>query len=362
VEQKPNRWRWGVKRWILLAVIIGNVIASKYYAPVLPHIQMAAEKLPSGLAVVPLAAGLLILILTLIHRAWEGLLMVGWMVVLAALPNVISGFEWTNTLTALVISLTILTLIGLSVRRATRSGSLVPQGFSGAIEAILEVLYNMTESTAGKWAKSIFPFFATIFLLVLISNWMELVPGVDSIGLFEQPVAGSEGHMVKDLLPGVQTLVKGDVEEGDTYLLTPFVRTLTTDLNFTLALALIAVTMTQVIGVRARGAGYFTKFWNTKSFFSKPFFGLLDWIVGILETISEFSKVLSFTFRLFGNLFAGSVLLFVIGYLVPYFAQSGVVLLEFFVGAIQAVVFGMLTMVFMSQATQGHGDHEEKHA
>ena len=80
------------------------------------------------------------------------------------------------------------------------------------------------------------------------------------------------------------------------------------------------------------------------------------------ELVSEFSKVLSFTFRLFGNIFAGSVLLFVIGALVPVFAQSGVLMLEFFVGVIQAVVFGLLTMTFMSQATVGHGSHEEDHA
>jgi F-type H+-transporting ATPase subunit a len=361
VEQKPKKWRWGFKRWILLAVIIGNVIASQYYAPVLPHIQMAAEKLPSGMAVVPLAAGVFILILTLLNRAWEGLLVVGWMGVLAALPTLASGFEWTNTLTALVISMTILTLIGLSVRRATRSGDLVPRGFAGAVEAILEVIYNLTESTAGKWAKTIFPFFATITLLVLVSNWTELLPGVDSIGLLEHPKAGVHGNAVEELLPGVETVVKGEVEEGESFILTPFVRVLSTDLNFTVALALIAVTMTQVIGVRAQGAGYFTKFWNTKAVFSKPFFGVLDWVVGILETISEISKVLSFSFRLFGNIFAGSVLLFVIGFIVPYFAQSGFLMLEFFVGAIQAIVFGMLAMVFMSQATQGHGGHKQEH-
>jgi F-type H+-transporting ATPase subunit a len=361
VEQKPKKWRWGFKRWILLAVIIGNVIASKYYAPVLPHIQMAAEKLPGGLAIVPLIAGIFILILTLLNRAWEGLLVCGWMGVLAALPTFLDGFTWTNTLTALVISMTILTLIGLSVRRATRSGDMVPRGFSGAVEALLEVIYNLTESTAGKWAKNIFPFFATITLLVLVSNWTELIPGVDSIGILEHPKEGAHGYAVKEVLPGIATIVKGDAHEGDTYLLTPYVRVLSTDLNFTVALALIAVTMTQVIGVKAQGVGYFTKFWNTRTVFSKPFFGVLDLVVGILETISEFSKILSFSFRLFGNIFAGSVLLFVIGYIVPYFAQSGFLLLEFFVGAIQAIVFGMLAMVFMSLATQGHGAHEDEH-
>jgi F-type H+-transporting ATPase subunit a len=118
--------------------------------------------------------------------------------------------------------------------------------------------------------------------------------------------------------------------------------------------------MTQVIGIGALGRSYFVKFFNAGGIFSKPVFGVIDFLVGLLEIVSEISKVLSFSFRLFGNIFAGSVLLFVIGYLVPVFAQSGVLLLEFFVGLIQALVFGMLTMVFMSQATQGHGEHGEE--
>jgi len=88
---------------------------------------------------------------------------------------------------------------------------------------------------------------------------------------------------------------------------------------------------------------------------------VIDFAVGLLELISEFAKILSFSFRLFGNIFAGSVLLFVIGTLVPVFAQSGFLMLEFFVGLIQAVVFGMLTMVFMSQATESHHGEEGAH-
>ena len=81
-----------------------------------------------------------------------------------------------------------------------------------------------------------------------------------------------------------------------------------------------------------------------------------------LKLVSELSKILSFAFRLFGNLFAGAVLIFVMGSLVPVFAPAMFYMLEFFVGLIQAIVFGMLTMTFMAQATQGHGDHEEAHA
>jgi F-type H+-transporting ATPase subunit a len=224
----------------------------------------------------------------------------------------------------------------------------------------LELIYNLTESTAGKWTRQIFPYFATITLLVLVVNWMELIPGVDSIGILEH---SDHGYPVEQVLPGVATIVGEEVEEGG-YALIPYVRVLSTDLNFTVALALISVFMTQVFGVRALGGSYFSKFINVGGLFKRPIFGVIDFGVGILELISEISKILSFSFRLFGNIFAGSVLLFVIGSLVPVFAQSMFLMLEFFVGLIQAVVFGMLTMVFMSQATAGHGDHEghEAHA
>jgi F-type H+-transporting ATPase subunit a len=234
---------------------------------------------------------------------------------------------------------------------------MVPRGFSGAVEALLEVIHNLTESTAGRWTRTIFPFFATITLLVLISNWTELIPGVDSIGLIEKAKAGEPGYAISQSFLGTTlTPAKGE------YVLLPFVRTLSTDLNFTVALALISIVMTQVIGLRTLGGKYLFKFWNVGGFFKRPIFGVIDFGVGILELVSEFSKILSFSFRLFGNIFAGSVLLFVIGSLVPVFAQSIFLMLEFFVGAIQALIFGMLTMVFMSQATQGHGDHEEEHA
>lgn len=335
-------------RYIVLACIVfGALAAYGLYYPALPHIQLPAEAYPGD--------------------------------PLFTLP-VIGEFYWTNTLTATVLADIILIIIALVVRRAVKSGELVPKGFSGAIEAILEGVHNLTESTAGKWTKTIFPFFATITLLVLVVNWMELIPGVDSIG-FIVP-AEHEGYPIEEVLPGVVTVLsdrdaakridagehlegyvaEGDHAEGAGYGLLPFVRVASTDLNFTVALALISVVMTQVFGFRSLGLSYAVKFVNVKGIISNPGFGIIDFFVGLLELISEISKILSFSFRLFGNIFAGSVLLFVIGTLVPVLAQSAFLMLEFFVGIIQAVVFGMLTMVFMSQAVTGHGDHEEEHA
>lgn len=313
------KWRWGVHRWFVLLFIVLGVFAARAFPPVLPHVALPAERLSAQ----PLFTA-----------------------------PVIGPFYWTNTLTAMVIADIIILIIALVVRRAALSGQMVPTGFFGAMEAFFEAIFNLTESTAGKWAKTIFPYFATITLYVLLVNWMELLPGVDSVGIIEH--AEESGHAVSQLTPGIATIVK---QEGE-FSLVAFVRVLSTDLNFTIGLALFSVFMTQIVGLRTQGLGYFTKFINVKGVFSRPVFGVIDFGVGLLELVSEFSKILSFGFRLFGNLFAGSVLLFVIGSLIPVFAQSGVLMLEFFVGLIQALIFGMLTMVFMYQATQGH---EEAH-
>lgn len=345
MKKKTNRIFGIPNRYYVLLFIILGFIAARFYPPILPHIQLPPE---------------------------------------AYNPEnpLFGNFYWTNTLTAMVIADVIIFLIAITVRRVVKKvekdGTLIPMGITGAIEALLEVIYNLTESTAGKWAKKIFPWFATITLLVLVVNWMELIPGVDSIGLLHHAKPG-EGYNIEELRPSIFTLVNpacAKTAEGLTatetgnenaeglgtcFELVPFVRVLSTDLNFTVALALIAVFMVQVFGVRALGVSYFEKFFNVRGIFKRPVFGIIDFGVGLLELISEISKILSFSFRLFGNIFAGSVLLFVIGTLVPVLAQSVFLMLEFFVGLIQAVVFGMLTMVFMAQATAGHGQHADEH-
>jgi F-type H+-transporting ATPase subunit a len=322
-EEKKPRWRWGVNRWIVLLLIILGIFGARAYSPIQPHVQLPAEELTSP-----------------IHVGFLG------------------DISLTNTMVAMFIVDIIVILIALSVRNAVKKAKKehhrMPRGLAGAIETLFEYLYNMTQSTAGKWAKTIFPYFASITLVVLIANWMELIPGVDSIGLLHH---STTGHSIQELVPGIFTTVKGETG-GEGFTLVPFVRTLSTDLNFTVALALVSVIMTQVIGIRAQGMKYFRKFWNTKGLFSKPMFGLIDWLVGILEIVSEFSKLLSFSFRLFGNIFAGSVMLFVIGALVPVVAQAGILGLEFFIGLIQALVFGLLTMIFMAMATQSHEAEE----
>jgi F-type H+-transporting ATPase subunit a len=329
-QETKKRRRFGFHRWLIVLLIILNVIVVGYVSPILPHIQVPAE----------------------------------------TVTHLFGNFYLTNTMIAALIGDFILILLAICVYRASRRREQIFTGIPAVIELVLEAIYNLVESTAGKRARRIFPWVATIILVVLVANWLELIPGVDSIGLLHEVEAGQEGYPVKEILPGLLTIVEkngADVSQGKLYGLIPFVRAASTDLNFTAALAVVSVLMTQLIGVQALGPGYFTKFLNFRGaarMWVKENVGvfdvimpILDIFVGLLELVTEFAKVLSFSFRLFGNLFAGSVLLFVLGSLVPVFVQSGVVLFEFFVGVIQALVFGMLTMVFMTMAAHGHEGH-----
>jgi len=319
--EKTRKWRWGVNRWIVLLFILLSIVAVNMIYPVQPHIQVAPERIVE-----------------------EPLFNLG--------P--LGDFYLVNSLPSLLVVDLILIGLAFAVRQSLRKGDLVPHGISGAMEMVVEMLYNLTESSAGKWAKKIFPWFATILLVVLVANLMELLPGMETIGLLRQ---SDHGHAV-ETVAGMLTITNAEVHEGAGYTLVPFFRTLSTDLNFTLALALISVFMTQVIGVQAQGIRYFSKFLNFTTMFSKPAFGFMDFIVGILELISELAKILSFTFRLFGVMFSGFVLVALVGSMVPIFAPAMIYMFEAFMAVIQAFVFGMLTMVFMAMATQGHGSEE----
>lgn len=295
----------------------------------------------------------------------------------------------TNTMIAMFLVDAVLLVWAFGAWRRTRAGGqVVPGGMYNVLEAIIEFLYNTAESTAGKWARRILPVIATIFLMVLIGNWMELIPGVDSIGVLEPAHAGVQGYAPKHLFGPLYTVdgtapqpmdaaqaegehAAAEGEHGlcESCFVTPFVRALATDLNFPAALAVTSVVLTQVFGVWALGGNYFKKFWNTDTMFTVPMFGVIDFAVGLLELVSELSKILSFTFRLFGNIFAGQLLIFVLASLVTVIVPSALFMLELFVGAIQAYVFAMLTLVFMGQAVTshhgaGHGEHptEAAHA
>jgi F-type H+-transporting ATPase subunit a len=328
LEQVQHRRPW--RRWIVLVLIIAGFILGGIFVPIQPEIAVAPEKLIEEPIV-------------------ENFLGLGPLYLVNTLPTLFV------TIFFVIIPLAWATRNSLKKSAAT---DLVPRGVGNLMEAILEILYNLTEGSAGaKWARAIFPWFATILIYVLFANLLKLIPGFESIGVLHP--AHGEGHAISQ----AGLLLTAKVEEGG-YILAPFFRGISVDLNFTAALALIAVVMIQVIGFRAQGAGYLSKFFNTRRMFQVPFFGAMDFLVGLLELISELSKILSFAFRLFGNMFAGIVLVAIVAGLLGRFSilPAMVMMFELFVGVIQAFVFGMLTMVFMAQATQGHGEeHAESH-
>lgn len=320
------RWRWGINRWIVLGLMVLTVIAVNVVAvPVQPTISVAAEKIIEA--------------------------------PLFTLP-VLGPIYLTDSLTTTVLVDLVILGIAFAVRQATRKGGLVPTGFSGAVEAGVEMMYNLTESTAGKYAKKIFPWFASILIFVLVANLIKLLPGFESIG-FLYPAGAGGGNAIQAIGSGWFNLLPAKVAGDQAFVLHPFFRGLSTDLNFTLALAITAVVMIQVVGVQTQGVRYFSKFLNFTTMFKKPIFGFIDFIVGLLETISELAKILSFAFRLFGNMFAGFVLIALVSAMLPVFMPAMIFMFEFFIGAIQAFVFGMLTLVFMTQATHGHGEESQ---
>ncbi|MDO8557812.1 MAG: F0F1 ATP synthase subunit A [bacterium] len=223
----------------------------------------------------------------------------------------ISNSFFTTILVSLLIVLASIflsrTLTGVFGRgRLQRLGEIIYEPIWKFIRTVLE---------NDKAAEFVFPYIATFFVFILISNFVEILPGF--LGSF-----------------GIRH------EHGE---LIPLLRSPSTDLNVTLALALVSVGITQLIAVRFLGfKKYISKFINFRS----P----LKAFLGFFEAVGEISKVLSFSFRLFGNMFAGSVLLIVIGFLVPYIIPLPFMFLELFVGLVQALIFSMLTLMFIKAA------------
>ena len=281
-------------------------------------------------------------------------------VVLAAEPIFhIGDFTVTNALlTTWIVMIILIVLAFLATRRYpkdlkdAKNADLVPSGLGNFLEMVIEGLYGFAESVAGKWVSKFFPIIMTIFLLIVLSNWVGLLPGVGTIGFFEHPEDG-HGYVADGV---VMTAEEAHGNEG--VILVPFFRPPATDLNFTLALALVAVVLAQYFGFKAQKLGYLKKFFDFSGFKQGAFMGVIQVFVGLLELVSEFARIISFSFRLFGNIFAGEVLLLVLAFLIPYIISLPFYGLEAFVGFIQGFVFFMLALVFFTLATQGHGEEE----
>ena len=459
----------GKRRFVALAMFLAGVFVALRVPPAIPYIQLPGENFPTGYDI-PL-----------------------------------TDIRITNTFVGSVIVWIVLLLFTVYVsRRRPKTGNEVPPGgFYNMFEMLFEGLMGFVGGIAGgRHFRLIFNVFMTIFLVVLLANWMELVPGVDTIGFIHPHVKekyDAEADKVKlvttdgfeiyqgflgfsyvnaqcdwispadeaaadaaamaaaesaraDVLYAAKKAAAFDYyneshgddaahsddaadDHGDDHaeaaadpdasgagdaayaesldgrraekqarldrgcytgvnmnaledgydaaaeaadrpeielhpdptsdaakvvpwVVLPFVRVPSTDLNMTLTLAIIAFAMIQFIGFKALGIGYLTKFFNLGTLFKSPLGGI-DVAVGLLELIGDFAKILSFSFRLLGNIFAGSILLFVMSFLVPILPWPFFIL-EFFVGVIQALVFALLTAIFMNLATISH-HHDDEH-
>jgi len=255
-----------------------------------------------------------------------------------------SGFPITNSL---IMTIVVDILLLLTIVFGVRNMQLVPRGFQNFVEFMVEGFYNFAQSVDRKNVAKFFPLCASIFFFVLYSNYFALVPGVGSIGVCRvEPAAEGAVH-----IPPSTTFsgLLGYCPDGK---VVPYLRAPSSDLNVTLAWALAAVFMIELFGFQALGLNYLTKFFNFRE-------GAMGFFVGILELVSEFVRIIAFSFRLFGNIFAGEVVLGVMAYLFAYLLPLPFYGLELFVAFMQAFIFSVLTLVFMSLATIAHGGHDE---
>jgi F-type H+-transporting ATPase subunit a len=367
---------------VILLIVFGSIIA--FTKPVLPYIQLPGEVYPGT-------------------QYWP------------VIGTVFGGL--TNTFMASVVAYILMLLLMFGLRARSRTSEEIPSGFYNFFEMIIEGAHGFAENIAGSKVRVLFPYFMTIILIILLTNWTALIPGWDSIGLWEykphflaekdakeleaqnaeagielsheeieefihhqtefydaanvgdlrvQPwllSASANANPDAPIIEGDHVKMGYNPEAAD-WTIVPFLRPGATDLNYTLAFALIAMFMVQYYGIKYLGGrDYFSKFFP---FIAKGYgasvgknpIKAIDPVVGILELVSEISKIISFAFRLLGNIFAGMVLLFVMAFLLP---AANIVFfgLELFVGLIQALVFGLLTLIFMTSATVSH--HGDEH-
>lgn len=367
------------------------------------------------------------------------------------------SFRWTNTLTATVTASIFVLLFAFFAWRSSNGWKReVPSRFQSWVELLGGFIYDFSKGMAGARARWVFPLVATIFVFLLATNWMKLLPGIESVGVMHCAEEGLSGYPAVRAGGAFQLYVDRPLYAGETathesyeacksffhhgdvhapeqaalteaadrlfdeeaelratleeegvdaaaidaevnalrlevtesvyhdatlalsaeqlregafpyiFIVTPFYRGASTDLNLTIGLALISVFAIQFFGVKAQGLNYFQKFINLNALGNagkKPL-GVIDFGVGLIEIISEIGKIISLAFRLFGNMFAGGILLIVMSFLVAAIVPMVFYGLEVIITTIQALVFAVLTLVFVSQAMEGHhGDeeHTEEH-
>ena len=204
---------------------------------------------------------------------------------------------------------------------ALRNLKKVPNFFQNSVEFVIDGFYSLTFGISPKQASKIFPYFMSFFIFIIVANLTGLLPGFGTIGFFK----GKE--------------------------LIPLLRASTSDINTTLGLALVSAVATHILAIRSTGVReYLSRYFSLNPIYL---------FVGFLELIGEFTKIISLSFRLFGNIFAGEVVISTISNIFAFLAPLPFLGLEVIVGIVQALVFAMLTMVFMAILTTSHSEGGE---
>jgi len=252
------------------------------------------------------------------------------------------GFTITNSLLCSWLAVFLVVIFSLIVRKKIAA---IPRGFQSYFEVLLEGAYNLADNITGSRGKTMkfLPVVLPLFIFILFNNWLGLLPGFGSIGFVE-------------------------AREGGKFFV-PLLRGGTADLNTTLALSIMAVVLTHIFGTIASGAwGHLNRFAGFKFFLELPrkvfkekkYMALLvnpvQFFVGLIEAVGEVAKVASLSFRLFGNVFAGEVLLASMAAIFAYVVPLPFIFLEIIVGIIQALIFATLILVFLSVMSSRHGE------
>jgi F-type H+-transporting ATPase subunit a len=278
---------------------------------------------------------------------------------LAAEKVVDLGFMSITNSTIMML-LAMVVVVAFMARTAGRA-TLLPGGRWQLLgETVVEWLLGLAEGIAGRQlGRRIFPLIATLFIFIIVANWMALVPGVGTIGFYHEVHAVADDHAATPAEKGKEaTAEKGKEPAAATgqaeddhgeRVFVPFLRAANADLNMTVAMAIVSFVTIQGIGIMRHGVGGYLKELAT------------PWFLFPIHIISELSRILSLSARLFGNIFGGEVFVVVILFLFPLIIPAIPLGLEVFFGFIQAVLFSVLTLVYVSLAAAGHGSHDEEH-
>jgi F-type H+-transporting ATPase subunit a len=252
-------------------------------------------------------------------------------------------FQFTNSLLTMILVMVGLIVVGALV---ARNATLVPTHGQSIFEMSADFVLSLVESAAGaSIGRRIFPLIGSLFIFIIIANYAGLLPGVGTLGIYKEE---EEEHAQ---IAAVAAFQEEEEEHGE--VLVPFFRSPSADLNMTLAMSVFVVVIVQIAGVMAHGVGGRIKH------MADP------WWIFPLELIGEVARIVSLAFRLFGNIFAGEVLVAV---MVAFGAATYFVLtpfttvflfLEVLFGFVQALVFALLSLIYLALATGGgHGDEE----